>query len=165
MKSTFWKVDIKKRNKLAATYISIQDGLYILLHRDVQITLVRDRSHHRFHIHILSSHHLKLFLHINMRKKKRIRTYHKLHLVVFRLGINVVLEEFSRSALHISTILFVIREALRYHDLMHQLVDKCCIFANTALGQRTNVLLFVTISNLILPEEQLQFWREAQDRT
>ena len=91
-------------------------------------------------------------------------SYHKLHLIVLRLGINEVLEEFSRSTLYISTILSIIRLTLLYHDFMHQLINKGCIFANTSLGQRTNVLLVVTISNPILPEELLQFWREVRDR-
>ena len=51
-----------------------------------------------------------------------------------------------------------------YHNFMHQFINECCIFANTSFGQRTDILLFVTISNSILLEEQLQFWREVQDR-
>ena len=120
-------------------YVAVQSALDTFLHGDVDVAAVRHGFDHGFHSHFLACHNLKFIL--RMRAKND--NYHKLLLIVLRLCVDVVLKEFGRGALDVSTVLPLTENDNENHDFMHQLIDQGCVLTNSAFRQRTDVLLMV----------------------
>ena len=90
---------MKKRGR---RYRRVEHTLDILNNVDEEIAGILQTLDH-LHIHILTEHASEFVLQV----KRQRREYHELQGVILTLGVDEVLEELGRGALHISTILYI----------------------------------------------------------